>query len=206
MARPTDTGGPVSHHGSLTYNGDPESHAMTAERWAQIEALYHAAQARPAGERVAFLAEACVSDEALQREVESLLAQPSAQTGVLNGPVAAAAGRLADVAADESLVGQRLGGYEFLALVAEGGQGQVYRARDLSLPREVAVKVLSPEFAQDAAQRARFRREAELLAAFTHRHIAQIHAFVEVDGRYCWRWSWCRATPWRPASRADPCR
>ena len=83
----------------------------------------------------------------------------------------------------ESLVGRRLGGYEFLSLIDTGGMGQVYRARDLTLPRDVAVKVVSPEFTHDPVRRARFRKEADVLAAFAHPHIAHIYAFVEAEGR-----------------------
>src|SRR3954470_24658039 len=61
--------------------------------------------------------------------------------------------------------------------------GQGYRARDLTLPRDVAIKVVSPEFTHDAARRARFRQEVEILAGFAHPHIAHIYTFVEADHR-----------------------
>ena len=60
---------------------------MTPERWKQIEPLYHAAHSRPPGERAAFLAEACGDDEALRRDVESLLNEPVSADGFLDGPV-----------------------------------------------------------------------------------------------------------------------
>ena len=63
---------------------------MTPERWKQVEELYHAARARPPGERVAFLAGACADDEALRREVESLLNEPVSADGFLAEPAAAA--------------------------------------------------------------------------------------------------------------------
>lgn len=70
------------------------------------------------------------------------------------------------------------------SLIDEGGMGQVYRARDLALPRDVAIKVVSPEFTDDAARRQRFRKEAEILAGFAHPHIAHVYAFVEAEGRF----------------------
>ena len=62
---------------------------MTPERWKRIEELYHAARARPPGERAAFLAEACRDDEALRREVESLLNEPVSDDGFLAAPALA---------------------------------------------------------------------------------------------------------------------
>jgi Tol biopolymer transport system component len=72
-----------------------------------------------------------------------------------------------------------LGGYEVIAPVGKGGMGEVYRARDLTLERDVAIKVLPPLFATDAERLARFAREARLLAALNHPHIAAIHGVAE---------------------------
>src|SRR5687768_12332957 len=71
--------------------------------------------------------------------------------------------------------GTRLGGYEIVALIGARGRGEVYRARDTRLKREVAIKVLPDAFANDPARVARFPREAELLAPLNHTNIAQIH-------------------------------
>lgn len=79
-------------------------------------------------------------------------------------------------------VGSRLGAYEILALIGEGGMGRVFRARDTRLKRDVAIKALQPEVAGDADRIARFRREAEALAALNHPHIAGIHDVVESSG------------------------
>jgi serine/threonine-protein kinase len=75
--------------------------------------------------------------------------------------------------------GSRLGSYEVLALLGAGGMGEVYRARDTKLGREVAIKILSEGFAQDPDRVARFQREAQLLAALNHPHIAAIHGLEE---------------------------
>src|SRR5215470_17091302 len=72
--------------------------------------------------------------------------------------------------------GTRLGPYEILMPIGTGGMGEVYRATDTKLGRDVAVKVLPESFAQDADRMARFTREARVLAALNHPHIAQIYA------------------------------
>ena len=154
---------------------------MTPEQWTLAERLYHEAARIAIADRGSWLARACGGDEVVRREVESLLAQDASRTGVLDGH---AFDRITSEAEHESLVGRRIGGYEFLSLIDEGGMGQVYRARDLTLPREVAVKVVSPEFTHDAVRRARFRREAEVLAGFAHPHIAHVYAFAEAEGRF----------------------
>ena len=79
--------------------------------------------------------------------------------------------------------GTRLGVYELTALLGEGGMGQVYRATDTRLKRQVAIKVLLPAVAADVDRVTRFQREAEVLAALNHPHIAAIHGLEEADGR-----------------------
>jgi eukaryotic-like serine/threonine-protein kinase len=75
--------------------------------------------------------------------------------------------------------GTRLGPFEVLGKLGEGGMGEVYRARDTRLDRDVAIKVLAAPFAADSDRLARFDREAKTLAALNHPHIAQIHGLVE---------------------------
>jgi serine/threonine protein kinase len=77
--------------------------------------------------------------------------------------------------------GARLGPYEILAALGAGGMGEVYRARDTRLNRDVAIKVLPGSLASDAARRARFEREARMLAALNHPHIAAIYGFEISD-------------------------
>jgi serine/threonine protein kinase len=78
-----------------------------------------------------------------------------------------------------TLVGQKVGAYEVIAKLGEGGMGEVYRARDPKLHREVAIKVLPELFASDPARLTRFEREAQTLAALNHPHIAQIYGVIE---------------------------
>src|SRR6266568_8060723 len=78
--------------------------------------------------------------------------------------------------------GSRLGSYEILAPLGKGGMGEVYRARDIMLKRDVALKVLPDAFARDAERMARFQREAEVLASLNHPNIAAIYGLAEADG------------------------
>ena len=78
--------------------------------------------------------------------------------------------------------GLRLGAYEVLSLLGAGGMGEVYRARDTNLGRDVALKVLPDTFALDPERLARFKREAQVLAALNHPHIASIYGLEESQG------------------------
>src|SRR5262245_16906188 len=130
---------------------------MNAERWREVERLFHQAVARPVSERPRFLEEACRGDDSLRSEVESLLTQTASGEG-LNPP----------------LSGRRLGVYQVQERIGAGGMGEVYRARDTRLGRDVAIKVL---FFNDATRLARFEREAKVLAALNHPLVAQIYGF-----------------------------
>src|SRR6478735_5404220 len=82
-------------------------------------------------------------------------------------------------------IGTQLGSHEITALLGEGGMGQVYRARDLKLKREVAIKILPDEFSRDPERISRFQREAEVLASLNHPNIAAIYDVQEAsDSRY----------------------
>jgi serine/threonine protein kinase len=79
-------------------------------------------------------------------------------------------------------VGTQLGSHEITALLGKGGMGEVYRARDTKLKREVAIKILPEEFSRDADRVSRFQREAEVLASLNHPNIAAIHDLEETNG------------------------
>jgi serine/threonine protein kinase/Tol biopolymer transport system component len=131
---------------------------MTPDPWKKAEELYHAALERAPSERDAFLEKACGGDEALLDEVKSRLGG--------------------------FWVGRRVQSYEVLSLLGTGGMGEVYRAKDTKLGREVALKVLSEEFARDPERVTRFEREARLLAALNHPNVAAIHGLEESEGRH----------------------
>jgi len=131
---------------------------MDPQRWARIQSLYHAALAMAPGEREDYLAVACPHEPEVRREVESLL------KGADSGPVT---------------VGTHIGPHEILGLLGAGEMGEVYRARDTRLKREVALKVLPVAFASDPERLARFKREAEVLAAINHPNIAHIYGLEQ---------------------------
>ena len=79
-------------------------------------------------------------------------------------------------------IGQQLGSYEITSLLGKGGMGEVYRARDLKLKREVAIKILPDEFSHDSERVARFQREAEAVASLNHPHIAAIYHIEQAVG------------------------
>ncbi len=144
----------------------------TPERWATVERLYHEALTRGAPEREAFLTDACAGDDPLRREIESLLAHDGG-AGFLSTPAV-------PIGIDGAIrIGQALGPYVISALVGEGGMGEVYRARDTKLDRDVAIKVLPEAFAADADRVARFQREARTLASLNHPNIAIVHGLEQ---------------------------
>jgi eukaryotic-like serine/threonine-protein kinase len=166
---------------------------MTTDRWPAVERIFHTALDRPAAERSAFLAEACGGDEALRREVQSLLDQASREDFLGQPAVEVAAGLLTESNV-APLTGQRIGVYEVRGLLGRGGMGEVYRAHDTRLGRDVAIKVLPKAFTADPDRLARFEREARLLAALNHPHIGTIHGLEEGDGirPIGWRTGRCR--------------
>jgi serine/threonine-protein kinase len=159
---------------------------MNEDRWRRIEELYHAARLLNDSARVSFLAAATEGDEELRREVESLLVSGASSPGFLDEPVQmpAAAARISDAA---SLSGRRIGTYSVLDRIGAGGMGEVYRAHDSKLRRDVAFKVLAADLIGDDEQQRqghlrRFRQEAHALAALNHPNIAAIYGLEEADG------------------------
>ena len=174
---------------------------MTSERLREIEKLFHAARERPPAERDAFLARACADDPTLRREVESLLAQPPA--GAIDAPVGALVAELVTPPSPRLAPGSSVGPYQIEHLLGVGGMGEVYRARDTTLGRDVAIKILPRHFTADPERLARFEREARMLAALNHPHIAAIHGVVDAEGV---QGAGPRAGGRRDAGRSDPAR
>jgi serine/threonine protein kinase len=155
-------------------------------RWGQIEELYHAALECDPSERPRLLARA---DPDVRREVASLLAQRRDIFPLSNlAPFIAAALGGSDPSEPSERppvrlsAGTRLGPYQISAQIGVGGMGEVYRATDINLVREVAIKVLPDAVAHDTERLARFEREAKTLASLNHPNIAIIHGLENADG------------------------
>jgi serine/threonine-protein kinase len=145
--------------------------------WEQIRKVFHDAKAHPPERRGEFLAKVCGPDSALRSEVESLLQSDGEASGFLEPPARSSEGRDHDAIR----VGVTLGHYNVLAAIGSGGMGEVWKARDTKLQREVAIKALPETFAKDPARVARLEREATLLAALNHPNIASIHGFERFE-------------------------
>ena len=103
-----------------------------------VERLFHAALALPPHRRIAFLDGSCGGDEGLKRDVQSLLDESASDTEFLEQPLLAAAHAGQAVHQSRDLLGHRLSEYELTAWIGAGGMGEVYRARDVKLGRDVA--------------------------------------------------------------------
>ena len=148
---------------------------MNPERWHQIEQICEAALEREAGERAAFLKEACGKDEGLRREVESLLAHEETAEGFIEVPALEVAAKVLAEDRNPSLLGQQINSYKILSLLGAGGMGAVYRAHDTRLGREVAIKVLPSAFSTDADRLRRFEQEARAAGRLNHPNILAIY-------------------------------
>jgi serine/threonine-protein kinase len=144
---------------------------MNGERWQEVKAVLESALQLDSAKRSAYLDQVCSSDPSLRREVESLLAaDQEARSGFLEFPPLP----------KKLEPGARLGDYEIQSLLGAGGMGEVYRARDLRLRRDVAIKVLPAMVSTDPERLRRFEQEATAAAALSHPNILSVHYF----GRY----------------------
>ncbi|MGA3027191.1 MAG: serine/threonine-protein kinase [Bryobacteraceae bacterium] len=153
---------------------------MQAERWKKIEELYQAALGQPREKRAEFMKQACPGDAELRAEVELLL-QAGEKSSPLDGPP------ISSMAERSSALkpGDKLGNFEIVELIGRGGMGEVYRACDSRLRRDVAIKVLPAPLAGDPDRIARFEREARAAGALNHPNIVAVHEIGREDGA-CW--------------------
>jgi eukaryotic-like serine/threonine-protein kinase len=146
---------------------------MNPERWQQVKSVLEAALPLDSEKRLEYLDRACASDQSLRREVESLLAaDDEARTSFLQSP----SHRV------QLEKGIRLGDYEIQSLLGAGGMGEVYRARDLRLRRDVAIKVLPSFYASDRERLRRFEQEAQAAAALNHPNILAVFQMGTYEG------------------------
>jgi len=133
---------------------------MTPDQWREVERVYHAACALPAAQRAEFLGKTC-PDPTVRREVESLLAHDEHGNPLLEEMPSPSRSALS--------AGTRLGPYEILSAIGSGGMGDVYKALDTRLGRNVAIKVVAERFSE------RWQREARAIAALNHPHVCTLH-------------------------------
>ncbi|MDT5262076.1 MAG: eukaryotic-like serine/threonine-protein kinase, partial [Acidobacteriota bacterium] len=164
---------------------------MTPERLKQINRVYERALAVAPAQRSAYLEEACAGDEALRREVESLIGS-SAQAGpaledesrAREGQSRARERRMQEPTPLEVVPGRTmLGTYRILEKIGAGGMGTVYLAKDARLGRRVALKLLPAHFARDEELVRRFELEARAASALNHPNILTVHEIGEAEGR-----------------------
>jgi len=155
---------------------------MDPVRQRRVMEVCHEALELSPGERAGYVASVCGDDVPLRQEVEALLAHAHTADGFLAAPAGALVAQVLGVGSEASMVGRQVASYTIGARLGAGGMGEVYRARDTKLGREVAIKILPRVFTHDPERLRRFEREARMLAALNHPHIATIYGVEELDG------------------------
>ena len=151
-------------------------------RWTTVKRIHQSALDLDPSARAAFVDASCGGDEALRREVESLLTYASEAESFLERPAVDIAPTPPGESHEARLVGRTISHYQVLSLLGAGGMGAVYLARDPRLDRTVALKILPGELAADADRMRRFTREAKAASALNHPNVATIHDVGESDG------------------------
>ena len=160
---------------------------MKNERWQEIERVYHSTLEKQPTERAAFLAQACAGDDALRREVESLLANEDQARDFIESPALEVAARaISENHSGAVKVGDTIKQYRIVSKIGAGGMGEVYLAEDTRLRRRVALKFLPFVLTKDATQLQRFEKEARAVAALSHPNVCMIHEVIQTeDDHHC---------------------
>ena len=156
---------------------------MTPEGWQKVKRIFNSALQYAPAERAAFLSTACLDDDALRREVESLITSHEKDGSFIDSPAFEAAAEMFtnqhELRADEWV-----GNYQILSTLGKGGMGEVYLARDTKLGRKVALKFLPSSFTNDVDRLRRFEQEARAVSTLNHPNILTIHEIGKVDGHH----------------------
>jgi serine/threonine protein kinase/TolB-like protein/Flp pilus assembly protein TadD len=157
---------------------------MNPERWQQVDRLFHSALECAPSARAAFLEQACTGDEALRREVESLVESHEQPDSFIESPAADLAAELLAGTEEVLAAGQAVGPYKIVSLLGEGGMGEVYLAQDERLGRQVALKLLPAQFTRDAERVRRLGQEARAASALNHPNIVTIYEVGHSDSQH----------------------
>ncbi len=156
---------------------------MTPEKYEKVAHLYHAALDLPRERRSPFLADACAADESLRLEVESLLAANEAAGDFILTSAMSVAARAIAHEEDGGMLTGRVGAYDIVSLIGQGGMGEVYQAHDTRLGRKVALKLLRPALTGNSDAVRRFEQEARAASSLNHPNIVTIYEIGDMDGR-----------------------
>src|SRR5262245_56690408 len=161
---------------------------MNRERWKQVEEILHSALSVEQSRRSSFLEDACGGDKSLREELETLLTHEDEAGGFLEGPAlevmakGLAKEKAWDRATDESIIDKVISHYLVLEKLGGGGMGVVYKAKDITLGRLVALKFIPKDIADDHQALQRFKREARAISGLSHPHICPLYDIGHQDG------------------------
>src|SRR5215475_912965 len=153
---------------------------MDSKQWQRVCRLFEAVLEIDPSERNAFLEQNCSGDEALRKEVESLLNYDQQGLSVIDEPVLDMVANIIGTEAPELSTGQRVGHYNILNLLGSGGMGEVHLAQDTTLGRKIALKLLPADFTIDDERVRRFQQEARAASALNHPNIITIYEIGSV--------------------------
>jgi hypothetical protein len=155
---------------------------MTPQHWQQVKQLFQSAIQYPPDRRAAFLDEACFRDPALRNEVDSLISSHDRADDSIEAMAGDVAAQMLADDQRSSFIGKNVGPYKIIGQVGKGGMGDVFLAQDPRLDRQVALKLLPGEVAQNPDRLRRFQREARVVSALNHPNILTIQSEVgQVD-------------------------
>jgi serine/threonine protein kinase/Tol biopolymer transport system component len=154
---------------------------VNPQHWQQVKEAFEGALEREGLERAQFLDRVCAGESSLRKEVESLLRSYGDAESFMEAPAVALAAESLVGEQKKLAVGQLLKHYEIIASIAEGGMGEVYLARDITLGRRVALKVLPEYVGRDPDRLRRFKQEARSASTLNHPNVCVIHEIGETD-------------------------
>src|SRR5262245_20524511 len=157
---------------------------MSPEQWKKLDALFHEVLELQGEARAIHLAKVCSDDEELREEAMRLIAAHEREGSFIDSPIFAGPEGLTNDEDNESPVGRRIGPYQVVSLLGQGGMGKVYLSEDIRLERKVALKVLPAAVTQNPDRLLRFEREAKAASALNHPNILTIHEIGEAEGAH----------------------